>query len=289
MNGMSALLAALFGFTGAIVYGAADFFGGLSSRRLGVFRAGGIAAVAGLVALLAALPLLGGRWSAEAVGIGALSGIAGGLGLLLLYGCLALGPMSVLSPVAALVSAAVPLGWGFLLGERVGPLGSVGLALALIAVVLVALVPERSAARATLPAVAMAVGAGTMIGAFLVLLDATPDDSGLVPLLANRVVGAGVMFTALGIALFARRGGVVGDVRQGLFLALLCGVLDGTANALLLAGVRTGALTVVAVLTALYPAGTIALAALVLRERITLLQALGLVLALVAAVLLALG
>jgi uncharacterized membrane protein len=289
MGRMSALLAVLFGLSGAIVYGAADFFGGISSRRLGVLRAGGIAAVSGLVVLLAALPVLGGRWSPEALGIGALAGIAGGTGLLLLYACLAIGPMSVLSPLTALVSAVVPMGWGLLRGERIGPIGSIGLALALIAVALVALVPERTAARATPRAVLMALGSGTMIGVFLVLLDATPDDSGLLPLVANRVVGAALMGVALGVALLRRREAPLRNARHGVWLALVCGALDGTANALLLAGVRTGDLTVMSVLTALYPAGTIVLAALVLRERITALQAIGLVLALAAAVLLALG
>lgn len=286
---MSALLAALFGLSGAIVYGAADFFGGLSSRRLGVLRAGGIAALAGLAVLLVALPFLGGRWTMEAVGLGALAGVAGGTGLLLLYACLAIGPMSVLSPLTALVSAVVPMGWGLLKGERIGFFGSIGLVLALVAVVLVALVPERTAARATPRALLMGIGAGTAIGFFLVLLDATPADSGLVPLVANRVVGATLMIGALGVALLGRRAAPLRDARHGFWLAVVCGVLDGTANALLLAGVRTGDLTVMAVLTALYPAGTIALAALVLKERITVLQALGLVLALTAAALLALG
>jgi drug/metabolite transporter (DMT)-like permease len=197
--------------------------------------------------------------------------------------------MSVLSPVTALVAAVVPMTWGLLRGERVGPLGTVGLVLALIAVVLVAFVPERTAVRATTRGITMAIGSGAMIGVFLVLIDAAPDESGLAPLLANRTVNALIMFTAIAVlALRGRRSSLV-DVRHGLRLAVLCGVLDGTANILLLAGVLTGDLTIVSVLTALYPAGTIALAAIVLKERITLVQGSGLVLAGIAAVLLALG
>ncbi|WP_210507750.1 DMT family transporter [Naasia sp. SYSU D00057] len=286
---MSGLLAALFGLSGAIVYGAADFFGGLASRRLGALRSAGLAAVSGLVVLLLAVPLFGAAWSPEALLYGALSGVAGALGLSLLYGCLAIGPMSVLSPITALVSAVVPLTWGLLRGERVGPLGTVGLVLALLAVVLVAFVPERTAVRATPRGILMALGAGTMIGLFLVLIDAAPDESGLAPLLANRLVNATIMFTAVAVVALAGRAPRIVDARRGLWLALACGALDGTANALLLAGVRTGDLTIMSVLTALYPAGTIALAALVLRERITLVQGSGLALAGVAAVLLAVG
>ncbi len=286
---MSALLAALFGLSGAIVYGAADFFGGLSSRRVGAVRAAALAALAGLAVLVLALPLLGARWSGDALVFGALSGVAGAVALSLLYACLAIGPMSVLAPITALVSAVVPMGWGFLRGERVGPLGSIGLAAALVAVVLVALVPERTAARATPRGVAMAIGSGSMIGVFLVLLDAAPDDSGIVPLLANRSANALLMSAAVGALVLAQRRAPLRDARRGVWLALLCGALDAVANALLLAGVRTGELTVVSVLTALYPAGTIVLAALVLGERISRVQAIGLMLALAAAVLLALG
>src|SRR3954471_17025076 len=81
MDGMSGLLAALYGLSGAIVYGAADFFGGLSSRRLGALRTAGIAAVAGLAILLLAVPFLGAHWSADALLYGALSGVAGAIAL----------------------------------------------------------------------------------------------------------------------------------------------------------------------------------------------------------------
>src|SRR3954451_1971593 len=199
MGGMSALLAALFGVTGAMVYGAADFFGGLASRRLGALRAAGIAALAGLVVLVLALPFLGGGWSAEAVLLGALSGVAGAIALSLLYACLALGPMSVLSPITALVAAVVPMTWGLLRGERVGPLGTVGLVLALVAVVLVAFVPERTAVRATPRGILMAVGSGPMIGVLLVLIDAAPGGCGAAPLLANRTVNALIMFTTIAV------------------------------------------------------------------------------------------
>ncbi|BDZ45225.1 hypothetical protein [Naasia aerilata] len=74
---MSALFAALFGVSGAIVYGAADFFGGIASRRVGALRAAGIAALSGLAVLLVAFPLVGGRYSADALFFGILSGVAG--------------------------------------------------------------------------------------------------------------------------------------------------------------------------------------------------------------------
>jgi drug/metabolite transporter (DMT)-like permease len=139
-----------------------------------------------------------------------------------------------------------------------------------------------------------------MIGAFLILIDLTPDDSGLVPLIANRAVNGVIMFAAVGvIALVALRrsrsetpasiGMLSRGWRAGFWLAVVCGMIDASANALLLLGLRIGELTVMSVLTALYPAGTIILAAVVLQERIAPVQVVGLVLALVAAGMLALA
>ena len=139
----------------------------------------------------------------------------------------------------------------------------------------------------------MAIGSGIAIGVFLILIDATPDESGLVPLFVNRATNSTIMFTLVGVlALIAWRRGsgpAHGVWRSGLALAVGCGVLDAIANAGLLLGVRLGELSVISVLTALYPAGTIILAAIVLKERIAWLQYVGLVLAIGAAAMLALA
>ena len=293
------MLTVIVGLTAALVYGAADFFGGLAAKRINPMLVTGIAALVGLVGLVAiGLPIFGGVWSPEAILLGAVSGVAGAVAIALLYASLAIGPMSILSPLTAVVSAIVPLVWGLVGGERLGTLGYVALGLALVAVVLVGFVPSgsgelvRGAVRPSLRGVLMGVGAGAAIGVFLVLLDASPDDSGVVPLILNRVVNALIMFTAVLVVwlLVRRRGGAWGPLtRATLLVTVACGVLDVTANALLLIGVRIGDLSVMAVLAALYPAGTIILAAIVLKERIAVLQYVGLVLAIAAAAMLALG
>jgi len=163
----------------------------------------------------------------------------------------------------------------------------------------------------------MALGAGAGIGLVLVFLDRTPDDSGLVPLVANRsanlVLTGGAVLVLLLVARVRGRtraaepgrapllqqgeGGAAPvaeaaphllPLRRALGLALACGVADSGANVLILVGLRVGDLTVMSVLTALYSAATVVLAAVVLRERLTRAQVGGLVLALGAAVLLAL-
>jgi drug/metabolite transporter (DMT)-like permease len=342
------MLTVTIGLVGALIFGAADFLGGLASKRVSALRVTAIVAASGLVVLVAAMPipLLQGSWSWSAVLLGSLSGVTGALAISLLYGCLAIGPMSILSPTTAVVSAVVPMLAGVVRGERLPLLGYIAIGLALVAIVLVGFVPEKGAVRPSLKALSMAVGSGTMIGTFLILIDLTPDDSGLVPLIANRAVNAVIMLLAIGVvAVLARRrvraraGATVSDLRHfdrlggvrargvstssttggggegrvstvstgsttgvgerpqrrgslwrnGLVIALVCGGLDAFANILLLVGLRMGELTVMSVLTALYPAGTILLAAIVLKERIAPVQIVGLVLAITAASMLALA
>ena len=327
------MLTAVFSLTGALVFGAADFLGGLAAKRVSAILATAVAAISGFVVLLAAYPLLGGAWNAHDVWWGILSGITGAIAISLLYACLAIGPMSILSPLTAVVSAVVPMIWGLLVtGERFAALGYWALGLALLAVVLVGFVPEKGAVRPSARGVVMAIGSGIAIGGFYITIDQTSDESGVVPLILNRGVNAAIMFTVLGVlagvttvrarsrvdrepariaamvpaermpraeplvvAPVAPRAGVpmVGATRRtsattaGVRLAIACGIVDVVANALLLFGIRAGDLSVAAVLGAMYPAGTILLAAFVLRERIAPVQWVGLVLALAAAGMLA--
>jgi drug/metabolite transporter (DMT)-like permease len=287
------MLSVIVGLVSALVYGAADFLGGTASRRISPVRVTAVAGVSGLVALLVALPFVGGTWSTEAVLLGALSGLTAAVAIGLLYACLAIGPMSILSPLTAVMSAIVPLTIGLIGGERLQPIGYLALGLALVAVVLVGFVPEKGAVRPSLRGVLMAVGSGAAIGLFLVILDQTPDDSGLVPLMLNRATSAAILFAAVAVlALSTRRARTPAGPplwRPGLRLAILCGIVDAAANTGLLIGLRLGDLSVMAVLTALYPAGTIILASLLLKERISPLQIVGLVLAVAAGAMLALA
>ena len=288
------ILSVVIGITSALVFGAADFFGGIASRRIAAIRVTAIAAVVGLAALFLALPFIGGVWSAEAIFWGALSGVTGAIAISLLYACLAIGPMSILSPLTAVVSAIVPMTWGLVNGERLATVGYLALGVALIAVVLVGFVPEKGAVRPSVKGVVMAIGSGASIGAFFILIDQTPADSGLVPLIMNRAVNGAIMFAVVAIvAISARRrktrASATPGWAAGLRFAIICGVVDATANAGLLLSLRLGELTITSVLTALYPAGTIILAGIVLRERIAPVQIVGLGLALVAGAMFALA
>lgn len=296
------MLTAVLSLTGAFVFGAADFLGGLAAKRIGAVLATAVASVAGFIGLAAATPLSGGAWTAADLWWGAAAGVAGAVAIGLLYACLAIGPMSILSPLTAVVSAIVPMLWGLATGARLGSLAPWALGLALVAVVLVGFVPERGAVRPSITGIVMGVGSGTAIGAFFILIDRTSDESGLAPLAVNSAVTAAVMFALVGgLALRARAKRprrpradestdtalAARDRARGIRLAAVGGLVNAAANALILFGIRAGELAIAAVLGAMYPAGTILLAAIVLKERIAPVQWVGLVLALASAAMLA--
>ncbi|KDN86536.1 EamA family transporter [Kitasatospora cheerisanensis] len=278
------MIALLLALGSSLAYGCADFLGGLGARRAHVLRTVLIAAPASLAVELVMWPVLGAEFSAGAIGWGAASGAASAGAFALLYRTLAIGPMNVLSPVTALVSAALPVAVGLLQGEQLGAAGLVGLPLALLAVVLVSAGSANGRARVTRLALLLAFGAGGAIAVQLVCLHQAPAGSGIAPLIVGRAVTSALTLTAA--ALLRRR---LGPERPAYRLAAAAGVLDSMASVLFLLAARSGDLTVVAVITALYPAGTVLLARAVLAERIHRGQLAGLGAAAVAVGLLALA
>ncbi|HWL77708.1 EamA family transporter [Microbacterium sp.] len=320
------MLSALIALLGALVYGSADFLGGLAARRLRSIVVTAVSAASGLVVLVVGLPLFGVDATGADMAWGVAAGLFGIVAVVLLYACLAIGPMSILSPLTAVVSAIAPMLWGLLVkGESLSPLGYAGLAVALVAVVLVGFIPGAKVVRPSARGLVMAVGAGIAIGAFLIVIDQTRDQSGLVPLVFSRLTSVVITGAVVGFMILAavRRGRTVTAVLipadpdlgatptghadlahatapiptrilastrgRAWWLAIGCGALDAVANGFMLLALRLGDLSVVSALTALYPGGTILLAAIVLRERIAAVQWIGLVLALAAGAMLAVG
>ena len=278
------MLALLLALGSSIAYGCADFAGGLAARGAHVLRVVAIAAPASLVLTVALLPVLGGDFSDAAVGWGAASGVASAAGFALLYATLAVGPMSVLSPITALTSGALPVVAGLAAGERLETLGLIGVPLAAAAVVLISAAPDAGRGRPAAGPLVLALAAGTAIAVQLICLDRAPDDSGVAPLVVGRVVSSALLLLAV-----AALRGRLGARRPDLRLSVLAGVLDGLANFAFLLAVREGELALVGVVTALYPASTLVLARVVLHERLSPPQAAGLGVAAAAVVLLALA
>ncbi|WP_138731741.1 DMT family transporter [Modestobacter excelsi] len=278
-------MAVLLALASAVVYGASDFLGGLSSRRASVFGVVVLSQAIGLLALLVLLPWLGGPVQPADLAWGAAAGLAGAAGLVVFFRALAAGVMSVVAPVTAVTAAAVPVLVGLLSGDSVPAWAAVGIALALVAVVLVSADGGLSALRTARPVSLLpALVAGAAFGVFFVLLDRTSADAGLTPLVAARVASAAFVTV---LAVLGRRSLRV--PRTAVPLVALSGVGDMTANALfLLATQQGGALAITGVLASLYPVSTVVLAQLVLRERLGRAQVAGLVTAVAAVVLITL-
>ena len=287
------MLTVTFGLLAALGFGAADFFGGMATKRLHTIAVTGGVALVGLVVLSLTSLVMRDQWSATSLLFGGLSGLTGIAAIGLLYACLARGPMSILSPTTAVLSAIVPMTWGIVTGVGLSPWAYPALALVLIAVVLVGFVPDDTAAKPTPSALLMAIGSGLLIGGFYILIDLTPDDSGVTPLVANRLVQTLIVGLVLAVLLATKRLGSLQkpgttSLRTVWLMIVVGGVLDALSNVAVLAGFRLGNMAIVSVLTALYPAGTIALASIWLHERIKPIQWIGLILALVASGMLAL-
>jgi drug/metabolite transporter (DMT)-like permease len=276
---MTAILLAL---GSSVAYGLTDFLGGIAARRAHIFLLGAITQPFGLVILLVIAPLVGGTMTSEVWFWGAVSGVGGAFAYVLLFRALAMGPMSVASPISALVAVVLPVLAGVAFGERLPVLGWLGIAMGMLAVLMVSQVHEDAPHPTSLRLLLLSFGAGVFISIFLVALERAPADSGLWPLVVVRIVTSVLLISAaLGSRVIARPG------RDVAVLAVASTVLDVGATAMFMLATREGLLTVVAVITALYPAATVIMARMVLKEHLQALQRWGLGLAAVSVAVLA--
>lgn len=286
----------LFGLLAAATYGAADFVGGRVSRRVDVFSVVLVSQLIGTVPLLLVVPFLaGGDPTTHALGWGAAAGLGGGAGVLALYRGLAVGRMSVVAPITGVVAASLPVVAGLALGERPSPVSLGGVAVALLSVILVSSAPPtRDQQDVALDddvggdwkrsGVPYAFGAGLCFGLFFVFLNTAGEDGGAWPLIGTR--GASLVLVA------AVAAGLRKPLKPppGTLPAIgVAGILDVAANVLYLISTRFGLLSLVAVLTSMYPAVTVLMARLFLDERMIRLQVVGLGLAGVAIVMIVAG
>ena len=285
----------------AILYGTADFLGGVASRRASVFTVLALTVPTGAVVMLAVALLGGTPWVSgllghgglgaptsvgdwSAVGWAALSGVCGAGGLVAFYAGFASAPISMVAPVAALVSAVLPVGVAVAEGERPGAGVIAGGLVCLIAIVLVSTQPgeTRPGASSRLLALGYGAAAGVGFGLFFLFLKDAGQSGVLWPVAISRSAGTVV---ALGIALatgtrpWRQRG--AGVVR----ISLTSGALDAAANVCYVLATRAGLFGLAVVITALYPGMTVLLARFVLGERMRWLQRAGLLLAAVGVVL----
>lgn len=240
-----------------------------------------------LVMLIVIAVPFGGQVGTAAIVWGLLSGVAQAFGVWWFYAALGSGPISVVSPLTAILVAGIPVGVGLALGERPGPIALVGVVLALAAVVLVsreASDEDVTAHKFTVKVAWLTVGSGVAFGMNFVILDQVPVEAELWPLVFGRIAATAIVLLAAAVTanLVLERG-------IPLRLAVFAGVLDTVANVATLLALQSSMLSLAGVLIALYPAATVLLAIMVLRERVTRWQATGMVLALASVGMIAAG
>ncbi|BDT98136.1 MULTISPECIES: DMT family transporter [Nocardia] len=285
---MTAVLLAL---AAAVGYGVSDFYGGVASRRVTALRVVIYSYPFSVLLVLALLPFVPGSVDAASLWWGVATGVASGVAVWWFYAALANGPMAVVSPLTAVLVAGIPVLAGLVTGERPGPLAFGGIVFALVAVLLVSrespddVTEEITGGRElrfTRKVAALTVGSGAAYGLAFVFLHETSADSGLWPLLMQRLAATAVVWLT---ALTARD---LGRLRgEPLRLACYISALDVISNAALLYAFHGSLLSLVSVIGSLYPAVTVLMAMVLLGERVHRLQQAGLVLALAAVALIA--
>lgn len=281
----------LFGLLTAFSYGYADFVGAIAAKKVRALTVTTVAFSFGLILAILFSLFAGASYNESVVVYGILAGICSAAAISFLYAALALGPISIVSPFTAVLSAIVPVIVDIAAGQALGELSLLAIVLILIAVVLVAFVPGQDVRLPTLRATIYSIGAGLGFAGTFVFIDAAPSDSGLGVLVVMRVIGIAILFALLAILLFSGKSKVLIEKEvfalSTIWLVLLAGLGDVTGNLFFIIATREGALAIAAVLTSLYPVGTILLAKIFLKERIAISQNIGIVLAVGACALLA--
>ncbi len=283
----------LFGLLSAFSYGYADFVGAIASKKVRPLAVTTVAFSFGLfLALIFSIPM-GASFEPSVIQIGIYAGVCSAAAITFLYAALALGPISITSPMTAVLSALIPVVIDLSTGEQLSELALLALVLILIAVVLVAFVPGKDVRLPSLRATLYSVGAGLGFAGIFIFLDLAPADSGLGVLVVMRIVGITILLSGLVLLFMAGKSKSV--IEKTVFsagtiwLVLLAGLGDVTGNVFFIIATREGALAVAAVLTSLYPVGTILLARIFLKEKIAISQNVGIALAIGACALLALS
>jgi uncharacterized membrane protein len=277
----------LLALASSVLYGSADFFGGLTARRANTIATVFWSQFAGLALLVLVLPFLPTTTvSSRDWTWGFVAGLSGGIGVAFLYRALAVGKMAVVAPTTAVIAAIIPVLFAFAFGERLRLLTFVGVGLALLAIGLVSRpstegqIDRDKPKTAFPPGFGLALLSGVSVGIFFLSLARTNTAAGMWPLIAARI--SSIALFGL-IALVARR--TLQMSRVPAATATLGGALDMAANAVYMIAARIGPLSIVLTLASLYPASTVLLARLVLKEHLSRLQRAGLGCALVAVIL----
>jgi len=271
----------LLGLLASVCYGIGDFAGGIASRRHSAVSILVYSYPVGAILMVVMLPFFPGHLTAHVALFGALGGISGMVGVVIMYQLMVTAPMNVISPVTAVLAAIVPVVAGFVIGERPAIAAWLGIVVGGVAVVLCSRTSEENPhGRIALRVLLLAFVSGLGFGLYFVFLSQAGNHDGLWPLVVSRLTSSVLIMP---IALSRRA--IVKITGRTLAITVAAGALDASANMFFLLATHSGLLSLAGVLTALYPAVTVLLAVGVLHEHTSRLQRVGLGLAAAAVVL----
>jgi drug/metabolite transporter (DMT)-like permease len=278
----SELLAVFYSLASAISWGTGDFSGGVATKRTNLYGVViGSQALGGLFLVLIAFGVAEPWPGWLDLVYGATAGISGVLGLLALYRGLAEGRMGVVAPVAAVVTAIVPVFVGFFMEGLPASQQLLGLGVALVAVWLIS--GAGAQLRISTQELRLPLMAGLGFGLFFILIDRVSVGAVFWPLVAARLASVSMLAVLMRVRLQSQ----AWPAPKHVLLIGLAGLFDAGGNAFFALATQAGRLDIAAVLSSLYPASTVMLAWLILKERLTLPQWLGVGAALAAVVLIA--
>lgn len=279
---MHLLLAAL----GAFAVGGGDVAGGVATRRDGPHRVATLNFAVGAILAGAVAVVLGQRPDTAVDGLwAAASGAGAAVAVTFLYRGFDRAPIGIVSPVAAVVGTAIPVVAGLVLGERLGPARAVGLALAVVSIAVVsrgsATAADESLAGRGLTGVVYGLGAGVGVG--LLLMALAVAQGGAIVLVA---IARAVSFALLATVSIIGGQSLLAQPRSARLLTVVTGAATTAAGVLFYVAAQTGPIVEATAVFSLFPATTLIIARIVLGERLTPVQLVGVVLAVAAAVVL---
>ncbi|WP_298228557.1 DMT family transporter [Gryllotalpicola sp.] len=280
-------LGAVLAVIGALVYGVSDYYGAVAATRLRLIPATAVGYFVATIVIAVALIAVGGTWSWAAVGWSALAALSAIGGMLAFFAAMVVGPVSLVSPFIAVLESAVPVVFGVVLGVEFTPLTWLAVAMAIAAGLLMSVKPHPELGRLGLKVVGLSFLSGLGLGLAIVFLDRAPADAGLVPAFIDTA-GSFVVMLVLALATWREFRAAVTALRPT-WPAVVSGALVAGANALIVLALQHGDLVVVGVLISLYPLSTLLLARVLDKERLGILQLLGVCCALIASALFAAG
>jgi len=265
----------------ALAYGISDFLGGIFAKRSTPWQVAVVGQSSSAACAVAATCIVG--WHASSMDLtnGAIAGLGGGAGVAFLYRGLSTARMSVVAPLSAVGAAMIPVAFGLITGERPSWLAAAGIVIAFPAIALISKVIDEDPSHRG--GVVDGILAGIGFGVLFTFLGRASDDSGLAPLAMSQMTS---VVTVIAMAAALRQ---VWLPDRTSLRAVVMGPLGSGAQGAFLYATHHGLLSIVSVISSLYPASTVLLAAVVLRERVHRAQGIGLALAALAVSLVALG